>query len=168
MSAAEYSLLADVQSILHDTSLSDPGEIADKVAESVPSKALRKCLRVTLRQYVAAVIRQERDTTNPGSSHETADTQSASAAAGSSWKRNGIRDGWRHHLTDRYAVAGEWMSLAEMTADHLVAAALEREQLAAANIARGARLRDWARLLNEHKATTFGDLPADVQARVLS
>lgn len=168
MNDSKYNLLADVTAVLHGTSLCDPGEIADKVAESVPSRMLRHCLRMTLRQYVASVMRQERDTNSSGSSQSPRDTQGTAAAAGSSWKRNGIRDGWRRHLTDRYAVAGVWMSLAEMTHDHLITAAVERETLAAANVNRAARLRDWADLLHVHKATTFGDLPANIQAKVLS
>lgn len=170
MNASTFNLSDEVKAILHSTSISDPSEIALKVAESVPEHMLRECLRVTMREYVTGVIRFERNIANStGNGQSTTATQSSSATAGGqSWKRDGIRQGWRSRLMNRYYVAGQWMLLGEMTHDHLVAAAIDREELAAANTARAAQLRLWAALIHESNVQTFGDLPEDVQARVLS
>jgi hypothetical protein len=58
--SATFDLRSEVRAVLNDTSLSDPGDIADKVAEQIPARSLRRVLRHVLRSYVRQVISQER------------------------------------------------------------------------------------------------------------
>lgn len=168
---ADYNLRADVKTVLDTTSITDPGEIADKVAESVPAKELRAALRVTLRAYVRYMMAQSR-TNNPplfsGSGQSRNDSHAPTAAAGRSWKRDGIRDGWQRQLTARYHVGDrQWKQLREMTHADLMAAAGEREATARRTEAWARILHAWAGLLTEHDAATFGALPVEVQMYAL-
>lgn len=171
-----YDLRADVKSMLNSTSLTDPGEIADKVAENVPSRSLRDALRVTLRAFVRQVMSEARTNNNPqfsGGGHRCYDTHHEHAAAGTtstrSWKRSGIRDGWQRQLDARFHVGDhQWKQLRDMTYADLLTAADEREATARRNQAWARTLHSWAALLTEHNVDTFGELPVAVQMGALS
>jgi hypothetical protein len=165
---SKYNLRTDVKSVLASTSLTDPGEVADKVAESMPANALRAALRVTLRSYVRQIMSEERtssaDQTSTGSGQRTSDAQSRSAAAGRSSKVRAIRDGWKRHLEDRVHVGSEWMLLGDCTHDNLIALATEREEIAAKTEAWAQHYRRLAGLVAEHGVAQVRDLPAEVLA----
>lgn len=162
-----YDLRADVKSVLNSTSLTDPGEIADKVAESVPARSLRAALRLTLRAYVRQIMAEQRSPSFSGSGHTRHDTQLSPAAAGKSWKRSGVRDGWQLRLDAIYHAGEEYKQLRHMTYADLMFAANEREQIARKNKAWARTLHSWAALLTEHDVETFGELPVKVQMKAL-
>lgn len=150
-----YDLRADVKAILDETSLADPGEIADKVAESIPPRALRDALHVTLRSYVRQVISESRTNTAP-------------SVVGRSAKVAAIRDGWQRRLHDRCHVGGSvWKLLGECDYADLYAMADEREHHAATNAAWARHYRSLAALLTEHDAAVVSDLPPEVLMRAL-
>lgn len=176
-----YDLNAEIREILDTTSLSDPGEIADRVAESIPSRNLRDVLRVTLRSHVRTVVRYRRadnaaHTDQSGSGHTSDETQKIAAAAGPtpkakvarSWKRDSIAPAWQAHLNDRYFGVSQWKRLADMTYDDLIAEAERRESLASQNAAQGAKFRTWAGLVKDSGVSTFGELPGDTQEQELA
>lgn len=129
-----YNLRAEVRHMLDSTSITDPGEIADKVLESMPEECLRDSLRETLRAYVRAVNAETRPsgvaasavrslipapatpTIQPTSGgHSRPGTHSSHAAAGRpattvapkktlSWRGIGIRNGWQRSLDSRVHV----------------------------------------------------------------
>jgi len=171
-----YDLRADVKAVLESTSLTDPGEVADKVAESIPAKSLRSALRVTLRAYVRQVMAESRTLSAPNfrpapvhptpvssGGHTRSGAQSRTAAAGRSPKVRAIRDGWQRQLDARVHVGdSEWKFLGDCTHDNLNALAAEREANADKNRAWARHYRGLAALLTEHGAETVRDLPAEV------
>jgi len=162
---SRYDLRADIKAILSGTSLTDPGDVADKVAESVPVKALRAALRVTLRAYVRQIMAEERTLSAPnfGSGQAERDNQGHPAAAGFSWKGRAIRDGWQRQLDARVHVGDSaWKFLGDCTYDDLQALSAEREKHAQKNAAWARHYRFLASLLTEHDAATVRDLPAEV------
>lgn len=164
----KYDLRAEIKSVLDSTSLADPGAIADKVAESIPSHALRAALRVTLRSHVRQVIRESRPRSAPdfqpsGSGHRRPDTQTAPAAAGRSSKVRAIREGWQRQL-DAPVHVGEshWKYFGDCTYTDLYAMADERQKNAAENQAWAHHYHRVAALLTEYAVDTVRDLPAEV------
>ena len=164
-----YDLRAAVRDALGDTDLTDPGDIADWVVGSMPDDAMREALRLTMRDYVRRVMSSERTNLSTTTGQSAHDTQRMPAGRGgdNSAKRRGIREGWRLHLRNRYHVAGEWIQLADMTADNLATAAQQNADIAAATAAIGDRLNDWSILVASHGAASFGELPDDVLAIAL-
>jgi len=164
----KYDLRADIKTVLDSTSLTDPGEIADKVAESVPARALRAAFRVTLRAYVRQVMAERRTFSDPNfqtssSGHPLNDAHDPRVAAGRSFKVRAIRDGWQKQLDNRVHVGNsEWKFLGDCTYDNLYALAGEREKHAAKNEAWARYYRSLAALLTEHDVERVRDLPAEV------
>jgi hypothetical protein len=161
-----YDLRADIKAVLSDSSLTDPGEIADKVAESIPTRALRSALRVTLRSYVRQVMAEGRTYSPPNftasSSRSQVDTQ-ALHAAGRSSKVRAIRDGWQRALDNRVHVGdSQWKLLGDCTYTDRYALAAEREKHAAKNQAWAHHYHSLAGLLTEYDVETVRDLPAQV------
>lgn len=160
-SETSFDLRAEVRHVLDTTSLADPGDVADKVVESVPAVELRRALRATLRALVREVMRHDRAATLDSPSSQTAhDTHLTSAAGGTSWKVTGIRDQFAAQMSARYHVADGWKLLRDMGAADLRAAAAERETLAAENAAAAARLTSWADALDAAGVAVMADLPA--------
>jgi hypothetical protein len=184
-----YDLRAHVVAVLDETSLTDPGEIADKVLEGIPAKHLRAALAVTLRAYVRSVNAHRRGAQIPGG-HSSSDAQSSCATTGSSLqappsdqgpldahcrpvargsrKVRGIREAWRRHLNGRWhSSEDEWKQLRYMTRENLLFAAEERRITAERNLAWARILEEWAQAVAEHNVGMFGDLPEAVQADLL-
>ena len=163
--------LRDVINDVLDTSgLTDPGDVSDRVIDTLEDRDLRDALRLTMRAYVRNMIGQRRALYEPPAKAENAPEFQSPSGLGSvskSSKVQRIREGWRKHLRDRYHVEGAWVFLEAMSASQLLAAAQERTELAAQNIARANKLRDWAGLVEEHGVDSFGELPPEVLAKEL-
>lgn len=151
-----YDLRADIRRVLDATSLVDPGEVADKVAESIPAKALRAALRVTLRSYVRVVMNEQRHSSDSAGGH-------TGSVAGRSTKVRAIRDGWQRQLDSRVHVGeSKWKFLGDCTYENLQTIAAERDWHVTRNQAWARYYRDLASLLTEHDVATVRDLPAQV------
>jgi len=160
-----YDLRAEIRNVLDTTDLTDPGDIADKVAKSIPAKALRDVVRMMLRSYVRQVNNERRTYSPPNFStggQRRSDAQ-VNIAAGRSAKVQAIRDGWQAQLDNRVHVGqSEWKFLGDCTYDNLYALAAERETHAAKNASWARYYRSLAGLLTEHGVETVRDLPATV------
>lgn len=156
----DFILRQLVRDVLRDTDKADPGEVAGEVMARIPRGMVRAALSQALRLYVRQVISETRiGRTGP---------QSTVTPLNRSAKVTAIRDGWQKRLRDRVHVgSGEWKFLADCTYDDLLAAATERRELAERNQAWARQYDAWARLLTEHDAATFGDLPAETQMQAL-
>lgn len=150
-----YNLRAAVDQIIDDSGLTDPREIARKVAENVPARSRIDVLAETLIDYVR--IRQNgRRRLNP-----VIGPASARSAKVAAYREYGER--WRRHLRDVVHVGNAvHVSLGQCTYDDLMYAARERQGLAAANAAAAARYEALAALLKQHDAKHVADLPASV------
>ena len=157
----DFILRTLVREVLRDSTIADPGTIADEVLRRIPRGAVRTALQQTLRLYVRQVISEERiSRRDPNASVTTKPARSAKVTA--------IRDGWQRRLRDRvHTGKGEWKFLAACTYDDLLAAAAERRELADRNNAWARTYDAWARLLSEHEVSTFGDLPVEALAAAL-
>lgn len=157
----ELNLRHMVREVLRDSTIADPGQVADEVMRRIPRGALKVALAQTLRLFVRQVISEERIGNNGSDAPVT--TKAARSA-----KVTGIRDGWQRRLHDRVHVGkGEWKFLAACTYEDLLAAAGERRDLAERNKAWARTYDAWARLLTEYGVATFGDLPVEAQAAAL-
>jgi hypothetical protein len=157
---AELSLRGLVRDVLRDSTIADPGVIAEEVLRRVPRGALKAALSQALRLYVRQVISEERISRTTSLTVNTRPAKSAKVTA--------IRDGWQRRLRDRVHVGkGEWKFLAACTYEDLLAAASERRELAERNNAWARQYDAWARLLTEHDVQTFGELPVEAQASAL-
>lgn len=167
---ARFDLRDAVLDVLDNSSLADPGEIAEKVLHAIPTENLRAALAETLRAYVREVIRQQRNELPGG--HQSNDAQADDVVGATrparSWKRDGVREGWRKHLRDRYHVGARWVVLADMTPADLRVAAAERAAIAEANRVKAEQLTGWAVLVEKHRVARFADLPEPVLERALS
>lgn len=158
-----YDLRADVRAVLETSDLVDPGDIADKVAESIPARSVRAALRVTMRAYVRQVMRESRTGAAPNFQPPAMDEPRTQTASAGGWKVRAIREGWQKQLRSRVHVGDRvWKTLGDCGYDDLQAAAAEREQNAARNAAWARYYRRLAGLLTEHDAATVRDLPAEV------
>jgi hypothetical protein len=156
----EFNLRGLVREVLRSSTIADPGAVAVEVLKRIPSRMHKAALGQALRLYVRQVISEERIShrSEPAAAHQPP-ARSAKVA--------GIRDGWQKRLRDRVHCNGTWKFLAACTYDDLLAAAAERRQLADRNQAWARQYDAWARLLTEHDAETFGDLPTEAQMSAL-
>lgn len=167
----KYDLRASVKQVLDGSSLNSPAEIAAKVAEDVPSHALRACLRLTLAAYAAQIIREDRNYASPnfqtpasqtalGSQNDVAG--GAPSAARRSWGAR-YRDAWQRSLTSRVHVGdSQWKQLGDCTYADLEAIAAERNRNAEKNAAAARYYNGLRALLTEHAVDTVRDLPTEV------
>lgn len=186
-----YNLRAEVRHMLDSTSITDPGEIADKVLESMPDECLRDSLRETLRAYVRAVNAETRPSGVPASAVRsllpapattpavrpapvtrfTSPNERTPSPVGPtpapkrtlSWRGVGIRNGWQRSLDARVHVGtGRHKMLRHCTYDDLQVAAAEREANAEKNARQARYYRSLASLVLEYDVKSFGDLPTEV------
>ena len=157
----DFILRTLVREVLRDSTIADPGTIADEVLRRIPRGAMRSALQQALRLYVRQVISEERiSRANPGVPVATKPARSTKVTA--------IRDGWQRRLRDRvHTGKGEWKFLAACTYGDLLAAAAERRELADRNSAWARTYDAWARLLPKYGVSTFGDLPVEALAAAL-
>jgi len=163
-----YDLRADIKAVIAETGWVDPGEIAAKVCENVPAKSLRAALREMARDYVRRIQAEDRALSNFGSGHAGHGTQMRPAAAGKSWKGDGIRA----HVNRQLAVAtfvgdGEYKQYGDCTYENLMFRAALYECKEQENAAWKRREHRNAALLTEHGVQTVRDLPAEVLMQAL-
>lgn len=155
---SDFVLRHLVREVLSDSDEADPGRIADMVLAQIPPRQTRTALAQALRLFVRQVISETRTARNEPT--VTPISRSAKVAA--------IREGWQRRLDDRvHGAEGSWKKLRDCTYDDLLSAATERRQMAERNNAWARQYDAWARLLTEHDAETFGDLPAEIQMHAL-
>jgi hypothetical protein len=151
----DFDISAAVRNILDETDLTDPGDIAAKVAEQIPARQLREVVAYLLRSHVRVEFHRyppPPTTTKPSPANRSAKVTAIREAA-PGWLRR------RVHVGD-----SEYMVLADCTYDNLLYLQQERmtkaTQLAAA--------ADWygraAELVKQHHARCLGALPATALA----
>lgn len=175
---SDFNIRQLIREVLRSSTMADPGSVADEVMRRIPKQMVRAALVQVLRDVVRQVMGEERQA-NRGGSSATAEPPALRLADGNdeskpvpnrSWKRVGISDGWQKRLMDRVHVgqsARDWKLLKFCTYEDLLFAANERRGIADSNAAVARQYDAWARLLNEHDVTTFGDLPAEAQMSAL-
>jgi hypothetical protein len=173
MNADEFSIRQEIRQVIRETDLAAPHDIAAKVAENVPAKLLR----VALAQALPEVVRNELGIHRSHLYNESAEV-SPNAAAGDLAPRSSrsakvvaIRQasaGWRAALSERVHVGnGEWLLLAECSADHLRYAAEERRVIASRTLASAERYEQLGAACEKHKVDRAADLPDAVLAALL-
>lgn len=148
-----YELRKIVCQVLDTTSITDPAEVALKVAEVVPAKELRAALAEALAHYVATVNQQRRmgnpilrgeEPSKPVRSQKVAGIAAWHAAA----------------LADRVSVAGGgWKVLGDCTYEDLMFNAEMRRDLARRNAVKADQYEALARRLVVLGVETVAQLP---------
>ena len=152
-----YDIRAAVRAVIDETDLTDPGDIADKVAEQIPAKALRVVVTALLRDYVRVTFHSypplRQAAVLPG-------TKAKGAPAKVSAKVSAIRQaapGWL--LRRVYVGDSAYLMLAECGYDQLLYLATSRR----AKAAQTAAAADWyeraADAVKRANVSTLGQLP---------
>lgn len=162
MTADAYDIRAAIREVVETSDLTDPGEIAMKVAGDVPQKALRSALAVALRAMVRIELHSytswRRPEPEPSRTGQPTQTRSAKVAAVRAWARV---------LRKPVAVSENvWKAFGECTAEDLDFLAADRRENAAQSIAAAERFEKYAAALDEHGAATVADLPDDAIASI--
>lgn len=150
---SQYSLRDAVASVLDTSDLASPEDVASKVAENVPSKAVRSVLTEALTTYVR-VHMGERRRSNVILNGDEQRKQSARSS-----KVAAIRDSWSAALRDRVHVEDGWKALGECTYDNLMFAASERQEMARRNAAQAEKYESLAHKLRSAGVERVADLP---------
>jgi hypothetical protein len=145
----DFDLRAAVIVVLDTTPLTEPADIATKVAKNVPAKQLRAALTAALVSYVATV-NQQRRMDNP---------LLGGSQSGRSSKVAGIADWWTAAMRDRVHVDGGQKMLGDCTFADLMFAAAERRQQARWNEAKADQYEALAKKLREHDVECVSGLP---------
>lgn len=159
----KFSLAALIREVSAASISADPGVIAQEVEHRIPVEHIEDALRETLRSYVKEVGR----TTALTFPAEGGKPAPCGKPNGQSWKRNGIREGWRAHLRARVHVGpdpSDWKLLGQCGYDDLMFAVEERRTIAARTAARADHMEELARLLRLHGVAQVSDLPDDALA----
>lgn len=144
----EFDIREAVRSVIDETDLTAPEDIAAKVAESVPARQLRPVLADVLRDYVRLELGRER-------------RHNELPLPGRSAKRAAIAEYGQRWLRDRVSVANEWKMVGDCTQDDCLAVAAERRENARRNEAMAELWEARAALLKRHRVRRLADLPAD-------
>lgn len=164
----DFSLIATVRSVIEETDLASPQEIADKVIEMVPRAKIRAALIEALPYLVQTELGRQRMSSPAGPAPSGA---TRPRAVNQSSKVRALRqyaDAWRAKLRMRVAIGhGEWKLLADCTAADFRIAADRRRAHAAGALSNAIKYEAYAAALDEHEVTRFADLPEDVQASLL-
>ena len=156
-----FNLRDLVRDVAASSPATDPGTLANEIARRIPAEHREAALQAMLRGYVREFLTQDRMT------HAEPPGRPAQSNSARSWKRDGIREGWRKMLRDRLHVAPDpsaWKFLGDCTFDDLSFAALERRTAAERTIAKAEGYEALAALLKEHGVETVRELPAEVLA----
>lgn len=148
--SSQYNLHDAVASVLDTTNLTEPAEIAAKVAENVPSRELRRVVGELLPAYVREVNRHRR---NLGLTSENAN-QSARSSKVAAFRAIG-----RAWLRNRIQVESGWKLLADCSYEDLMWAAENRRQIAAQNFAKAEEYEALAQHVQAHGVDRLADLP---------
>jgi hypothetical protein len=152
---SDFNLRALVREVSDESGAADPTVLADAVYKRVAAKDRPAALREALRHFVRLNVSIDRMT-------PAVQERSDDKPAGRSWKRDGIRQGWRAHLRQRLHVADGWKFLGDCGFDDLMFAAAERREIASRTMAAADRYEALAKLLANHNVTRVADLPDEV------
>jgi len=158
----EFNVRAVIREVVEESGLTDPGEIAAKVAENVPAKALRPVLAEVLRDTVRIALHSYKTWRQPSPEPE----RDRRPSSGRSAKVGAIRD-WARVLRQPVAVEGNvWKQFGECSADDLAFLAVDRRENAAESLAAAVRFEKYAAALDEHGAEAVADLSDEVIASI--
>lgn len=156
----DFDLHALVRSVNDGSSFANPRDFAEKVAENVPSKALREALAEALVPFCRIFWQQQRSVVTP--------MPSARNSARSS-KSRAIREAWRRTLAGHFHIGdGAWLPLAECSYENVCYLAAERHENARRSTAVGAMFDGLAEAMKEHGVGRAGELPESVLAQILT
>jgi hypothetical protein len=158
----DFNLRATIREVVESSGLTDPGDIAAKVAENVPQKLLRTVLADALRDVVRIELHSytswRRPEPEPNHGRSPSGSRSAKVAAYRVWARI---------LRKPVAVEGnEWKAFGECGPEDLSFLAQDRRQNAAESLAAAERFEKYAAALEEAGAETVADLPDAVIASI--
>jgi hypothetical protein len=163
---SDFNLRAAVRDVIDSTDLADPRDVAAKVAESIPSRDLRRALTEALATFVRVEFGRGRMTSGRPAADETEHASARSAKVAAFRKH---AEQWRKKLRDRVHVGGShWLLLADCSYENLTLAAEERRQLAAANAVAAERYERYAKAVEAAGVERFGDLPESTLRDLLS
>lgn len=178
------SVYKAVCQILDETTLNDPREIAEKVAEMIPEEEKHRILVQALAAQVRLTMGSRRNSalsnafTRPpdapvvGGSIQSSPkprphVPSQPRPSNRSKKVEGIRDWWQEMLRERINIGyGKWATLGECGTDELDFAERFRRDQAQKEIAVAKRLMALRMLLDEYKVKTVADLPPEAARKV--
>lgn len=153
----EFNLRHLVREVAEESGAADPADLADAVFKKVPAKERPAALREALHHFVRMTVSFDR------SMPPAAEERTGSGKPGTrSWKRDGVRRGWRAHLRQRLHVEDGWKFLGDCGFDDLMFAAAERREIASRTMAAADRYEALAKLLANHNVTRVADLPDEV------
>jgi hypothetical protein len=154
---SDFDIRAAIREVVDSSDLTDPGEIAAKVAEQVPAPKLRHVLAMVLRDYVRVELHRYRTWRKP--------VEPAPKPARSPHQA-AVRE-WVRVLRQPVAVEENvWKQFGECSADDLAFLAGDRRQNAADSIAAAERFEKYAAALDESGAETVADLSDAVIASI--
>lgn len=175
------SVYALTSQILDETSLHDPREIAEKLAEMIPEEERHRILVDALVGQVRMVIGSRRNTALTNAFKRPADAPVIGGSIQSSPKVNdylpsrpskkvaGIRDWWAEMLRERIHVGtGMWTTLGACGVSELEFAEKFRRMQAEKEVAVAKKFLALRMLLDEHQAEKVADLPPDAVRAVWS
>lgn len=146
-----FNIRHTVRDILDETDLTTPAEIAEKVAEMVPTNQLRTTLATALREYVRVEL-----------THTRARAAQPTRTGGPSAKVTAIRDAAHQWLRQRVCAGDTWKMLGDCTYEDLLRLEQDRREHAQRSAAAAERFAALAALVRKHKAGRVGDLPLRV------
>lgn len=142
-----FDLEGLVHRVIDDTDIVNPGEIAAKVLDSIPTEHLRDVLQMTLRQYVLTVVSRDRfRTAHP--------PKVLAGTANPSTKVLAIREYGKAWLRTRECIGGEWKLLGNCTYNDLMVLADTRKKAAERYLAKAEKYRRLAKELVRANAST--------------
>ncbi|WP_280465990.1 hypothetical protein [Nocardia brasiliensis] len=167
--------------VLEETGLSDPREIAEKVASMIPAEQQRRMLVDALVGQVRLEMGQQRNNALTNVFTPAATPRPAPAIGGSiqtapkyppvnrSAKVAGIRDWWADMLTSRIHVGdSRWMQLGQCGMRELEFAEHERRDQAAKEINRAKQFMRLRELLEKYDVKTVAELPENAARAAVS
>lgn len=168
MSSDDFNIRREIRAVIDETDLTSPHDIAAKVAENVPAKLLR----LALAQALPEIARHELGVLRSHLYNESAEVPArGQARSNRSAKVVAIRQasaGWREALRERVHVGGgEWLLLAECTAEHLRYAAGERRLIASRTLVAAERYEQLGAACDEHGVDCVANLPESALAALL-
>jgi hypothetical protein len=148
---SDFSLAAAVRAALDETDLTDPFEIGRKIAESVPSKALRPALA----EAVSYMVRTQFGRDRMARLGPVLPSRSSKVAA-----LQADAERWRAALHTRVSLGpNQFAMLGDLSYENLQYAAEDRRAKAAQNAAAAARFEWLAEQVQTHGVDRVRDLP---------
>lgn len=157
----DYDVRAAIREVVEHSDLSDPGEIAAKVAENVPAKVLRTVFTDVLREYVRIALHSYSKWGRAGAAAE-GDESESSAHPAKSAKVSGYQS-WARILRQPVSVEGNaWKPFGQCFTADVDYLASSRRKIAENVLAEAARYEKYAAAMREHGAPVVSLLPEEV------